>query len=356
MNEEKEISAVSTTKPKLSKSWSEISSHTPSYTGGKVTICNTKGTKNLYGYSNESIHEGDNAKDHEEKKIPFLIAPCGGDLTIIDMICGVKIRSIREGCTSAVGGDQTDGDDQSMDNDAIIAYALSPNDCDLIAAERNNILRHYDISGSPSYSYLGVDGKGPAKVRKVLGKSGHELPISNIEFHCSGIFFATGSIDGNVKVWDLRGGYATHSFRYHAPGYTIGSRGGLRGSVSSLAWCPDITKLWLGVGRDDGTVRIHDLRVENEDSDNIIEMTDHVGVITSMLWAKSKGANDFDTFFSCGRDEVINTWRIETTSKVLSNSAARSKKKKREQHGEALDGKLNLFKGSIETILSFGYI
>ncbi len=323
-------------KPAISKSWTEISSHSPSFTGGKVTLCHSRGTKHLYGYE-ESDVDGAKSDVGEITKVPFLLAPCGGDLSIIDALRGIKARTIREGCAVAVGN--REDDDESMDSDAIVAYALSPNDCDLITASRNNILRQYDISGSPSYSYTGPDGKGPAKVRKVLGRSGHELPISCMEFHCSGIFFATGSVDGNAKVWDLRGGYATHSFRYNAPGYTFGSRGGLRGSVSSLAWCPDVTKLWLGVGRDDGTVRIHDLREGKDDLDNKVEMTDHVGAVTTMVWAHSRGSKDFDIFFSGGRDEVINTWTIDHESQPTSSSKSHNKKKAKGSQDDTGQGK-----------------
>mmetsp|Transcript_4150 Transcript_4150/g.6040 ORF Transcript_4150/g.6040 Transcript_4150/m.6040 type:complete len:1049 (+) Transcript_4150:69-3215(+) len=310
-------------KPILSKSWSEFSSHAPSYTGGKVTLCHTQGSKNLYGY--EVTNEG--SEESVTARSVFLLAPCAGDLSIIDAVRGIQARTIRRSINGENDGNAED-DDESLDTDAIVAYALAPNDCDLITAGRNNVLRHYDISGTPSHSYSGIDGKGPAKVRRVLGRSGHDLPISCMEFHSSGIFFATGSIDGNVKVWDLRGGYATHSFRYHAPGYTIGSRGGLRGSVTKLTWCPDITKLWLAVGRDDGTVRVHDLRTKEEQGASIVEMTDHVGAITDMIWASSRGSKGFDTFFTSGRDEVINTWSIDEVPCEGASSQAKTKKKK----------------------------
>jgi|AntRauTorckE5430_2_1112549.scaffolds.fasta_scaffold01108_4 U3 small nucleolar RNA-associated protein 13 len=311
-------------KPTLSKSWTEQSAHAPSYSGGKVTLCHTKGTRNLYGHS-------DNEETDLNSAVPFLLAPCAGDLTLIDAVHGIKARTIREGCANS--SDPDDEEDESIDTDAIVAYALAPNDSDLITASRNNILRHYDISGSPSHSYSGVDGRGPAKVRKVLGRSGHDLPVTSIEFHCSGIFFATGSVDGNVKVWDLRGGYATHSFRYHAPGYStnMAGRGGLRGSITCLDWCPDMTKLWLGVGRDDGSVRVHDLRVKNDEED-VVEMTDHVGAVTCMVWASSNGkGNAFDTFFTAGRDAVVNTWSIQEEERM---NLSQSKKQKKNENGE----------------------
>mmetsp|Transcript_8312 Transcript_8312/g.15661 ORF Transcript_8312/g.15661 Transcript_8312/m.15661 type:complete len:1054 (+) Transcript_8312:36-3197(+) len=308
-------------KPTLSKSWTEQSAHAPSYSGGKVTLCHTKGTRNLYGISEDISND-------EISLTPFILAPCGGDLTLIDAIHGVKARTIREGCARS-SRDEEEDEDESIDTDAIVAYALAPNDYDLVTASRNNILRHYDISGSPSVSYSGTDGRGPAKVKKVLGRSGHDLPVACMEFHCSGIFFATGSVDGNVKVWDLRGGYATHSFRYHAPGYStnMSGRGGLRGSVTCLNWCPDVTKLWLGVGRDDGSIRVHDLRIKEEEIDDVVEMTDHVGAVTCMVWANSSNkSNELDVLFTAGRDAVVNTWAIVEEERTQSGQKKKKKK------------------------------
>lgn len=309
-------------KPTLSKSWTEVSSHSPSYSGGKVTLCASKGTQNLYGF------------EESDKTYTFILAPCAGDLSIIDAEKGVKARTIRAGCLEHVAESDTNIDEEAPDSEAIVAYALAPNDFDLITAARNNIIRHYDISGSPGNSYEGEDGKGPAKVRKILGRSGHDLPISCIEFHCSGIFFATGSIDGNVKVWDLRGGYVTHSYRYNSPGYKTGSMGGLRGSVTALGWCPDLTKLWLGVGRDDGTVRVHDLRNQKEEENNIIEMDDHVGAITCMAWTKMKSSSRFDMFLTSGRDEVINLWKIEDKHGISLKSKTKKKKESEQENSE----------------------
>ena len=308
---------------RFTKSWAEESAHAPSYSGGKVTICNTGGTRNLYGFS---------SSDESIKLIPFLIAPCSGDLSIIDIKKGVKARTIRKGCEGGEHNSRQEEEDISnVDADDIIAYALAPNDEDLIVCSRNRILRHYDISGSPQNSYSGADGRGPCKVKKIIGRSGHDLPVTEMTFHSSGIFFATGSVDGNAKVWDLRGGYATHSFRFSTPGYSGGlNRGGLRGAVTCLTWCQDITKLWLAVGRDDGTIRIHDLRLCESDKETevatSVELSDHVGPITCMMWARSKGGlNAFDTFFTSGRDSVISTWSMMEEDTIRIKTAKKTK-------------------------------
>jgi hypothetical protein len=60
---------------------------------------------------------------------------------VIDALHGIKARTIREGCPSLIDAD--DDGDESIDTDAIVAYALASNDCDLITSSRNNILRLY---------------------------------------------------------------------------------------------------------------------------------------------------------------------------------------------------------------------
>ena len=143
MGEVEEQTNQQNEKPTLSKSWTEQAVHAPSYSGGKVTLCHSKGTRNLYGYSDE-----DDESEKKDKLVPFFLAPCAGDLTLIDALHGIKARTIREGCSSSK--DTDDDEDESIDTDAIVAYALAPNDCDLITASRNNILRHYDIFAFPS--------------------------------------------------------------------------------------------------------------------------------------------------------------------------------------------------------------
>eukprot|EP00957_Ditylum_brightwellii_P118062 9003676-Ditylum_brightwellii.AAC.1 len=68
-----------------------------------------------------------------------------------------------------------------------------------------------DLSGAAE-SYGGEERTGPCKVKLVLGCSGHDLPVTVMSFHCSGVFFAIGSVEGSMQVWDLHGGYITHSF------------------------------------------------------------------------------------------------------------------------------------------------
>lgn len=44
----------------------------------------------------------------------------------------------------------------------------------------------------------------------------HSTPVVTIAVDATGTLVATGSADGVIKVWDIRGGYVTHTFRGHS--------------------------------------------------------------------------------------------------------------------------------------------
>lgn len=44
---------------------------------------------------------------------------------------------------------------------------------------------------------------------------GHRGPVAHIAMDGSQTLMATASVDKSVKVWDIEGGYCTHSFSGH---------------------------------------------------------------------------------------------------------------------------------------------
>ena len=160
----------------LSKSWSVISSHVPTFTGGKVTA----------------------------SKSEFLLLPVHGDLAVVDAKRGVKVTTLRG--DDALVDDEDE--DEGLDQDAITSYALDHNDKMIITCARNNILRQYTFE----------DDKAAVKLVKTWGRSRHSLPVMHLAFHVSNVFLATGSVDGTVRIWDFRGSYVTHVFRPYEGG------------------------------------------------------------------------------------------------------------------------------------------
>lgn len=266
----------------LSKLWSISSAHVPTYTGGKVTHCHMDGIRNLYPKEQQ--------EDDEEQQCiitPFLLLPVGGDLALVDARRGTKARTIR----SVGENEHDDDDDEGMDADAITCYALSWDDEMLITCSPNHLIRQYSLAFASSW-----DATQPAPIQKTWGRSGHALPVSHMEFHLSNVFLATGSVDGVVRIWDVRGGYVTHVLRP----MQVDNSGGMH-AVTALSWLSNKSQLILAIGRSNGSTAIHDLRQESA----TVLLKDHVSAVTCLEWEPSHMF-----FVSTGRDAVINTYKI----------------------------------------------
>jgi U3 small nucleolar RNA-associated protein 13 len=321
----------------LSKSWSVASAHVPTFTGGKVTISYCGPTPSTTTTRTTTNHE------------PFLLLPVNGDLAIVDAKRGVKWGTIRTGSavvSSAVvgrnndytddGGDADNEDDDEdgdgIDQDSIASYALDHTNQSIITCTRSNLMRQYavrtvvplkvstddddnDNNTSPS-DHQPRGNRCTTELLYTLGRSGHTLPVTCMEFHKSDAFVATGSVDGSVRIWDVRGRYVTHVFRPLAGGDGGGSG---RLSVTSIQWRPKMDELVIAIGRDDGSIVIHNLRKDIEDKSNskgrnnknhshgvIAILRDHVSAVTCMDW----WGDEF--FVSTGRDAILNLWRIVT--------------------------------------------
>eukprot|EP00980_Cylindrotheca_fusiformis_P006170 scaffold1319_cov126-Cylindrotheca_fusiformis.AAC.59 len=276
VEEKKEESSDKTNSiPSLSKSWAITAAHMPTYTGGKVSHCYQR-------------------NDGDTSGRPFILLPVHGDLAVVDAGRGVKMGTLR-------GDDGLDDEDEEdgVDLDAISSYTLDNKDRIIITCTRNNVLHQYSISPDDRST----------KLVKTWGRSGHTLPVSHMEFHTSNVFLATGSVDGTVRIWDVRGGFVTHVFRPLEGGDGGGSG---RLSVTALHWRNDVGELVVAIGRDDGSMTIHDLRETNESS--IIVLRDHVSSVTSMDWWRQ------DFFVSSGRDAILNLWRLVPCEKGKSNT------------------------------------
>jgi WD40 repeat protein len=234
--------------------------------------------------------------------------------------------------------DENDAEEEMLDAEAITAFALSPNNKEMIAVTRSHLVRKYNLAAPAddgaydetekkqskknasegaaekpkSQSVTSI--KDPAKVAFTFGKSGHKLPVTKVAFHPSGIFFATGSVDGLVKIWDTRNGYATHALHP-----TSDASGGGRGTyaVSCIQWRQTSASLILAIGREDGSIAIHDLLLNAQDTKTasmpVAVLRDHISAVTCVAWLSDGGGGGGSTtssglrkhgtgvFFSSGR-------------------------------------------------------
>ncbi|KAL7576049.1 hypothetical protein ACA910_000835 [Epithemia clementina (nom. ined.)] len=349
--------------PTLSKSWSVNRSHVPTFSGGKISIgyATSSPTTETVASDEDNQNEGqksDIALDNFSEQ-PFLILPVGGDLAIVAADRGTMLCSIRGQASAdravvlSSSNDDDDAENDEVDMDAITSYALSSNSKILLTCSHNNIIRQYSmdkitIDGDTAANMPALPPpssttrpKSVVSLTKSWGKSAHTLPVNFMEFHRSNVFVATGSVDGAAGVYDVRGGFVTHLFR---PYQSVDGGGSGRLSVTALEWMPDIHRLVIAIGRDDGSIAIHNLRDEEGEEGKkskknhhaqVILLHDHVSAVTSMRWPRLPRNQTYSAaklFVTAGRDSVINVWKIEeSTGKKKKKSLEKQKTYKRVQ-------------------------
>lgn len=75
--------------------------------------------------------------------------------------------------------------------------------------------------------------------------TGHRSSCSAVEFHPFGEFFASGSMDTNLKIWDIRKKGCIHTYKGHTQG------------ISTIKFTPD--GRWVVSGGFDNVVKVTSL-------------------------------------------------------------------------------------------------
>ncbi|KAL2852873.1 WD40-repeat-containing domain protein [Aspergillus pseudoustus] len=155
----------------------------------------------------------------------------------------------------------------------------------------------------------------------------HTAPVVTTATDPTGTLLATGAADGSIKVWDIRGGYITHSF--HGHGGVISAlcffqspstendgkssskknkpkRRGENDDEDMMeldASAGSVGAFRLASGSEEGKVRVWDLNKRK----SIASLDSHVSVVRSLSYSSTENA-----LLSAGRDKTVIVWDMRT--------------------------------------------
>lgn len=148
----------------------------------------------------------------------------------------------------------------------------------------------------------------------------HTTPVITATVDGTGSLLATGGADGVVKVWDIRGGYMTHTFRGHAgiisalhffavsksEPHNVTNNNKKKRSESDfhgdavMSDGQDATTMFrLASGSEDGKIRIWDLARRK----SFVTLDSHVSVVRGLEFSR-----ETNTLVSGGRDKTAIIW------------------------------------------------
>jgi U3 small nucleolar RNA-associated protein 13 len=121
----------------------------------------------------------------------------------------------------------------------------------------------------------------------------HNAPTSAMAVDASGALVATASAAHEIRIWDVPGGFCTHSFSGHT------------GIVLSVLF--HSRELLLVSSGDDGTIILWDMVTKKRRA----ALRGHVSAVTALAWSRDEW-----NLLSAGRDKVVIVWDIRTQEKV----------------------------------------
>jgi U3 small nucleolar RNA-associated protein 13 len=182
------------------------------------------------------------------------------------------------------------------DGESITSLALAPAASHLVICSRSLSMRIYELNAPIP------------KLQRTLKP--HTTPVITSTIDATSTLLATGGADGTIKVWDIRGGYTTHTFHGHsgvisalcffqcAPGRMTTSNG-WRKSASADHNMADAPSFFLASGGEDGKIRIWNLQTRK----SISSLDSHVSVVKALAFTEQQ-----QTLLSASRDKTIILW------------------------------------------------
>lgn len=199
------------------------------------------------------------------------------------------------------------------DGEILTILKLTPTASHVIACSRSLSMRIYALQRQQD---------NVKELRLTLQKTlkAHAAPVTTATIDETGTLLATGGADSTIKIWDIRGGYITHTFRGHTGVISalhffeaqnaLGplperkskehtSRSDLRHNNERSAEVDRATAFRLASGGEDGKVRIWDLTKRK----SIASLDSHVSLVRGLEFSPEK-----DILISASRDKTVIVW------------------------------------------------
>ncbi|KAL4808997.1 WD40-repeat-containing domain protein [Aspergillus unguis] len=207
------------------------------------------------------------------------------------------------------------------DGEVITSLAITPSASHVILCSRSMSMRIYALAPRHDTSHT-------IEAKLVRSLKPHTAPVVTTATDPTSTLLATGAADGSIKVWDIRGGYITHSF--HGHGGVISAlcffqppvsendskssskkkkskrKDGEEEDEEMMDLDPDsatIGAFRLASGSEEGKVRIWDLNKRK----SIASLDSHVSVVRSLSYSIAENA-----LLSAGRDKTVIVWDMRT--------------------------------------------
>ncbi|KAF1920080.1 WD40-repeat-containing domain protein [Ampelomyces quisqualis] len=239
----------------------------------------------------------------------ILAASLGEDVLLTDLTSGKELGRV-EG-----------------DGEVITAIALTPASSHLIICSRSLSMRIYAVCPSDS-------DESSLELELLRTLRPHTSPVVTLAVDRTGTLLGTGGADGVVKVWDIRGGYTTHTFHGHGGVVsalhffevevaldedaleTSRKRKRRKSQQEEVKLADDAgshsTEFRLASGAEDGKIRIWDLHKRK----SAAILDSHVSVVRSLQYSPTTR-----TLVSGSRDKTIIVWSAERWKPVRTIAA-----------------------------------